>query len=501
MTLADVQTTAAAEAGKLLIGGEWRDSVDGGLLESTNPFTGKVWATAPLAGPADVDAAVQAAKEALDGPWGAMTASERGRLIRRLGDLVRENAEELATVESTDNGKLMREMRGQLAGLGDWYDYFGGAADKIEGATIPTNKPNFFTYTRHEPVGVVAGILAWNSPLLLLTFKLAPALAAGCTFVAKPAEQTPMSALAFGRLVEKAGFPPGVFNVVTGGAQTGKALVAHPDVAKVAFTGSTEAGKAVMKSAADHLAAVSLELGGKSPNIVFEDADLDAATNGVIAGIFAATGQTCVAGSRLLVHRSVHDELVQRVAERAQTIKLGNPLEADTEMGPVAFKDQFDKILSYVDAGVSEGAQLVSGGKRASAAELADGYFVEPTIFTGVRNDMRIAAEEIFGPVLSVIAFDTEEEVIALANDTMYGLGAGVWTRDIQRAHRVAHRIKAGSVWVNAYRMLTYNVPFGGFKHSGLGRENGISAVLSYTETKSVWVELSGQTRDPFVLG
>jgi (Z)-2-((N-methylformamido)methylene)-5-hydroxybutyrolactone dehydrogenase len=502
MAIADASPAGTAvREGKLLIGGEWVPAQDGRVLESVNPFDGKVWATAPQAGAADVDAAVRAAHEALNGPWGAMTASARGRLIRRLGELITENAAELARTESTDNGKLLREMSGQLAALGDWYDYFGGAADKIEGATIPSSKPNYFTYTRHEPIGVVAAILPWNSPLLLLTFKLAPALAAGCTFVAKPAEQTPMSVLQVGELFAEAGFPPGVFNVVTGGAETGKALVAHPSVAKVAFTGSTDSGKHVMKSAADHLAKVTLELGGKSPNIVFEDADLQAATNGVIAGIFAATGQTCVAGSRLLVQRGVHDELVQRVAARARTIKLGNPLETTTEMGPVAFRDQFEKILSYVDLGLAEGAELVSGGKAATEPDLEGGYFVQPTIFTGVRNDMRIASEEIFGPVLSVIPFDTEYQAIAIANDTMYGLGAGVWTKDLQRAHRVAHAVRAGSVWVNSYRMITYNVPFGGYKQSGIGRENGLSAVRDYTETKSVWIELSGQTRDPFVLG
>jgi aldehyde dehydrogenase (NAD+) len=502
MAIADASPAGTAvREGKLLIGGEWVPAQDGRVLESVNPFDGKVWATAPRAGAADVDAAVRAAHEALNGPWGAMTASARGRLIRRLGELITENATELARTESTDNGKLLREMSGQLAALGDWYDYFGGAADKIEGATIPSSKPNYFTYTRHEPIGVVAAILPWNSPLLLLTFKLAPALAAGCTFVAKPAEQTPMSVLQVGELFAEAGFPPGVFNVVTGDAETGKALVAHPSVAKVAFTGSTDSGKHVMKSAADHLAKVTLELGGKSPNIVFEDADLQAATNGVIAGIFAATGQTCIAGSRLLVQRSVHDELVQRVAARARTIKLGNPLETTTEMGPVAFRDQFEKILSYVDLGLAEGAELVSGGKAATEPDLEGGYFVQPTIFTGVRNDMRIASEEIFGPVLSVIPFDTEDEAIAIANDTMYGLGAGVWTKDLQRAHRVAHAVRAGSVWVNSYRMITYNVPFGGYKQSGIGRENGLSAVRDYTETKSVWIELSGQTRDPFVLG
>jgi (Z)-2-((N-methylformamido)methylene)-5-hydroxybutyrolactone dehydrogenase len=485
----------------MLIGGAPVDAADGRLLESVNPFNGRIWATAPLGGESDVDTAVRAAERALSGPWGSMTASARGRLIRRLGELIAANAEDLAVAESTDNGKLLREMTGQLASLPDWYEYFAGAADKVEGSTIPSSKPNFFTYTRHEPVGVVGAILPWNSPLLLVTFKLAPALAAGCTFVAKPAEQTPISTLKLAALVEEAGFPPGVFNVVTGDSSTGKALAAHPGVAKVAFTGSTASGIHVMKSAADHLAKVTLELGGKSPNIVFEDADLDAAANGVIAGIFAATGQTCVAGSRLLVAESVHDELVERVARRAATIKLGNPLAAETEMGPVAFAEQFDKILGYVEAGVSDGARLYTGGRRSDAPELRDGYFIEPTIFTDVRNDMRIAQEEIFGPVLSVIPFRTEDEAVEIANRTEYGLGAGVWTTNVQRAIRVAHRVRAGSVWVNSYRMITYNVPFGGYKNSGLGRENGLSAVLEYCETKSVWIELSGQTRDPFVLG
>ncbi len=487
----------------MLIGGEWVEPLSGKTFESTNPFTGKAWATVAEAEAEDVDRAVKAARHAFDeGPWGRMTGTERARLLRRLAELIGENAESLASVESTDNGKLLREMGGQLKGLPEWYYYFAGAADKIHGDTIPSDKPNFFVYTRKEPVGVVGAITPWNSPLLLLSFKLPAALAAGCTFVVKPAEHTSASTLEFGKLFEEAGFPPGVFNVVTGyGAGAGAALTAHPGVDKVAFTGSTETGKLVMKSAADHLAKVSLELGGKSPNIVFEDADIEAATNGVVSGIFAATGQTCIAGSRLLVHKNSHDEIVERLSERAQTIKLGDPLADETEMGPSAFREQMDKVLNYIDIAQGEGAELVSGGKRPGTEGLKDGFFVEPTILTGVDNDMRIAREEVFGPVLSVIPVESEEEIVRLANDTEFGLAAGIWTKDIQRAHRVAHAIRAGTIWINAYRTLSFNTPFGGYKSSGLGRENGLDSINEFCETKSVWVELSGNTRDPFTMG
>ena len=503
MQLIERPTTEEVRDYKMLIGGDSLAARSGKIFESINPYTGRVWATVPEADEEDVDAAVRAARQAFDeGPWGKMTGTERARLIRRLAELIAENAEELAVVESTDNGKLLKEMSGQLGALPDWYYYFAGAADKVQGATIPSDKPNFFVYTRKEPVGVVGAIIPWNSPLLLLTFKLAPALAAGCTFVVKAAEQTPASVLEFGKLFEEAGFPPGVFNVVSGfGIPTGKALVSHPGVDKVAFTGSTQTGISVMKDAADHLAKVTLELGGKSPNIVFDDVDLEAANNGVIAGIFAATGQTCIAGSRLFVQERAHDELVERLSERAKTIKLGDPLDAETEMGPVAFKEQLEKIEGHVRAGKEEGATLVCGGKRPDADALEHGYFIEPTIFAQVENGMQIAREEIFGPVLSVIPFKDEEELVRQANDTSYGLAAGVWTKDIQRAHRVAHAIRAGTVWINAYRTLSFNTPFGGYKMSGLGRENGLQAVDEYTETKSVWVELSGQSRDPFTMG
>ncbi len=488
---------------KMLVGGEWVAARSGETFESVNPYTGRVWATAPEAGEEDVDRAVRAAREAFDeGPWGKMTGTERARLLRRLAELIAENADLIARVESTDNGKLIKEMGGQMKALPEWYYYFAGAADKIHGETIPSDKPNFLLYTRREPIGVVGAIVPWNSPVLLLTWKLAPALAAGCTVVAKPAEQTPASVLEFAGLFEEAGFPPGVFNVVTGdGPTAGRALVRHPGVDKVAFTGSTQTGIAVMKDAADHLAKVSLELGGKSPQIVFDDADLEASNNGVVAGIFAAAGQTCMAGSRLFVQQKAHDELVGRLSERAEAIKLGDPFGTETEMGPVAFKEHLEKVQDAIRAGQDEGAELICGGNRPEAPELRDGYFIEPTIFTGVDNGMRIAREEIFGPVLSVIPFEDEEELIEQANGTRFGLAAGVWTKDIRRAHRVAHALRAGTVWVNSYRTVSFNAPFGGYKMSGLGRENGLESVNEYTQVKSVWVELSGQTRDPFVLG
>ncbi|MGH9023707.1 MAG: aldehyde dehydrogenase [Acidimicrobiia bacterium] len=488
---------------QMLIGGEWVDSKSGATFESVNPYTGEVWATIPFGQAEDVHAAVAAARYAFDeGPWGKMTGTERGRLLRRFAEVLAEHGPDLARIETTDNGKLLREMGGQLSGLPEFYYYFSGAADKIFGETIPSEKPNFFVFTKREPLGVVGAVLPWNSPLFLLTFKLAPALAAGCTFVAKPAEQTSASTLEFAKLFELAGFPPGVFNVVTGdGPTTGRSLVRDPGVNKVAFTGSTETGISVMKDAADHLARVTLELGGKSPNIVFADSEPEVATNGVISGIFAACGQTCIAGSRTFIQRDLHDELVERLADRASTIKLGDPLEADTEMGPVAFKDQLDKIKSYVDIGEEEGAHLYYGGRTPDDPSLQKGYFIQPTIFTQVDNKMRLAQEEIFGPVLSVIPFDTEEEVIRLANDTRFGLASGVWTTDVRRAHRVANAIKSGTVWVNCYRTINYSAPFGGYGMSGMGRENGMESLKEYTQVKTVFIELSGQTRDPFRMG
>jgi aldehyde dehydrogenase (NAD+) len=490
---------ADLERYRMTIGGKATDAVSGATFETENPYTAAPWAVVPDAGSEDVDAAVAAARSALDGAWGSLTGFARAALMHRLGDLIGQNAERLARLEVNDSGKLYREMIGQLNGLGGWYHYFAGLADKIEGRQIPAPNPDYLVYTRREPVGVVAAITPWNSPLLLMTWKLAPALAAGATMVVKPSEHSPVATLVFAELLEQAGFPPGVLNVVTGQSrELGAALAGHPGVDKVAFTGSTATGRAVAKAAAENINKVTLELGGKSPQVVFDDADLTAAANGIISGVFAATGQTCMAGSRLIVHADVHDELVRLVAERAATIKLGDPNDPETEMGPVANRPQYRKLLGYLDTARQEGATVTYGG--APDAELG-GFFVQPTVLTGVGPESTVVREEVFGPVLAALTFTTEEEALKLANDTTYGLAGAVWTKDIQRAHRIAGGIHAGTVWINAYRAVAPSVPFGGYNNSGLGRENGAHALDEYLEEKAVWVELSGKTRDPFTLG
>jgi aldehyde dehydrogenase (NAD+) len=496
--MTDVATDQLVEF-KLLIGGEQTAASSGDTYDSIDPYSGRPWARVPDAGAGDVDRAVAAARAALNGPWGEMTATARGKLLWRLGEIIAREAESLAELEVRDGGKLVREMVGQMKSLPDYYFYCAGLADKLHGEVVSTDKPNYFVYTRHEPVGVVGAITPWNSPLLLLTWKLAAGLAAGCTFVVKPSDHTPTSTLAFAKLFDEAGFPPGVINVVTGwGPKTGAALAAHPGVDRIAFTGSTATGIQVGKAALENMTRFSLELGGKSAQVVFDDADLEAAANGVIAGVFAASGQTCLAGSRLLVHADVADALVHKIVARAATIKLGDPKDPATEMGPVSNRPQYEKVLSHFASAREQGAVVAYGGEP--VAEFG-GYFVKPTVLTGVDPTMRAVAEEIFGPVLAVMTFSDEDEAIAAANATEFGLAGSVWTKDVHRAHRVAAKLKAGTVWVNAYRVVAPHVPFGGMGHSGIGRENGIDAVKDFTETKAVWVELSGATRDPFTLG
>jgi aldehyde dehydrogenase (NAD+) len=478
------------------IGAEWRHGEK--TFDSIDPYTGEPWARLAEASRADVDDAVTAARGAFDGEWGKLTGAARGRLLRRLASEIEHAADELALAETRDNGKLLREMGGQIRALPGWFEYYAGLADKIDGRVVDTGKPDYFGYVTREPVGVVAAIIPWNSPLLLLTWKLAPALAAGCTIVVKPSEHAPVSIMKLAELFDRAGFPPGVFNTVSGESrEVGEWLVANPGVDHVSFTGSEATGAAVARSAASHLAGVTLELGGKSANIVFPDADLEAAANGLIAGIFAAGGQTCIAGSRGLIHKDVYDEVVGRVAERARTIKMGDPKDLDNELGPISFPGQLDKIRGYVDSARQDGAEIVVGGGDRGLG----GLFYEPTIVGNVTNDAAVCQDEIFGPVLGVIPFSDEQEAIDIANDSRYGLAAGLWTADIRRAFRMTKALKVGMVWINSYRTVNHTMPFGGVKNSGFGRENGVEGLAAYLVEKAVWIETTGNTRDPFVLG
>lgn len=484
------------------IDGEFVAAFGSGWFTTENPYLGETWAEIARGTPEDVDRAVIAAHRALnEGPWGKMTASERGLVIHRFGDAIARRWAELAALEVRDNGKLLSEMAGQLQYIPKWYHYFGGLADKIEGSVIPLDKKGYFNFTRREPVGVVAIITPWNSPLMLLSWKLAPALAAGCTVVIKPSEFTSASTVALMEAAVEAGIPKGVINVVCGfGTDVGAPLVSHPLVAKISFTGSDRTGRHIARTAGEQLKHVGLELGGKSPNIIFDDADLEQAVNGAVSGIFAATGQTCIAGSRLLVQASIYDEVMDRLLPLAGSARLGDPMLSDTQVGPITTPPQLAKVLDYINIGKEQGATVALGGKRPDSPELGNGWFVEPTIFTGVDPAMRIAQEEIFGPVLSVIPFRDEQDALRIANGVRFGLGAGVWTRDIPRAFRMSERIEAGTVWVNTYRAVSYMSPFGGYKDSGIGRENGQHAIYEYLQTKSVWINTGAPNGNPFVM-
>ena len=486
---------------KLYIDGQWVNSSSGKSFETENPYTGEVWAKISRGNAEDVDRAVKAASSAFQGDWGQTKPTERGKLLNRLAEVIEKNAEILGEIEVRDNGKLIAEMGGQTKYLAEWYRYYGGLADKVEGSVIPSDKPGIFNFTRYEALGVIGMITPWNSPLLLLAWKLAPALAAGNTAVIKPSEFTSASTLEFMNLIEEVGFPKGVVNTVTGfGLEVGAPLVDHPNVDKIAFTGSDVSGQKIYEAAAKKIMPVTLELGGKSPNIVFEDADFEAAVMGAISGIFAATGQTCIAGSRLLVQKSVHDKFVERLINVAKEAKIGDPMSTETHVGPVTTQPQYQKIIDYIEIAKKENAKCVLGGRPYTGPGARGRQFIEPTIFTGVTNEMRIAQEEVFGPVLSVIPFDTEEDAVRIGNDIDFGLAAGVWTNDIGRALRMSEKLRAGTIWVNTYRAVSFTSPFGGYKRSGEGRESGKDAIKEFLQVKSVWIAQKTSTENPFIM-
>lgn len=479
---------------QLFIDGEWTDSASGQTIEVVDPATEKIVANVCRANSEDIDKAVKAARRAFEGPWSKLSVSERGRLIWKLADLIEVNAEEFAELESIDNGKPISVARVADVPLSvDMFRYMAGWATKIEGSTIPISVPyapgaEFFTYTRREAVGVVAQIIPWNFPLLMAAWKLAPALAAGCTVILKPAEQTPLSGLRLADLFEQAGFPPGVVNILTGyGKEAGAPLAAHPGVDKVAFTGSTEVGRQIVAAAgSSNLKKVSLELGGKSPTIVFSDAQRDLAIEGAASAIFFNHGQCCAAGSRLFVQKDAFDEVVGGVAEQAKSIKLGHGLNESTEMGPVVSSVQLNRVCDFLKSGQNEGARALSGGGRAGET----GYFVEPTVLVDTHPNMRVVREEIFGPVVVASPFDDIEDLVAQANNTNYGLASGIWTSDLSKAHRIAHRLKAGTVWINCHNVFDAALPFGGYKESGWGREMGAEVLNNYTEVKAVTIKI-----------
>jgi aldehyde dehydrogenase (NAD+) len=488
---------------QMFIGGSWQDSASGEWIDSVEPFSGKVIAQVPRGNEADANRAVDAAYEAFRSPeWAGLTATQRGALLRKLGDLVERDAVRLADIERGCNGKNITEVAGQARNVAQYFYYYGGLADKIHGDVVPINKPGVFNYVRYEPLGVVVAITPWNSPLALTSWKMAPALACGNTIVIKPSEFTSPPLFELAELAREAGFPPGVVNVVSGyGNEIGAALIDHERVAKIAFTGGDAGGQKVAQAAARNFKKVTLELGGKSANVVFADADFEQAVNGAIAGIFGAAGQTCMAGSRLLVERSIHDKFVERLIEVAGAARIGDPASKDTQVGPIATRPQFEKVLDYIEVAKREGATCVLGGAALSGDRYGQGQFVAPTIFTGVRNDMRIAREEVFGPILSVMPFDTIDEALEIANDTDFGLAAAVWTTDLHKAIYCSDRLEAGTVWVNNYRATSFTTPFGGYKRSGVGREGGIEGAREYMQSKSVWITTQPNKKNAFVLG
>jgi len=496
MTTATATKTRAAKAPQvkpqqpLFIGGKWQDSVSGKTFPTINPTTGETICQVAEGDKADIDLAVKAARKAFeDGPWPRMSAAERGQLLHRLADVIEQHKEELAALEVLDNGKPYRDaMAADLPLTVKCYRYYAGWADKIHGKTIPVEGP-YFCYTRHEPVGVVGQIIPWNFPLLMQAWKWAPALATGCTSVLKPAEQTPLTALRVAALAQDAGIPDGVLNVVPGyGPTAGAALSGHMDVDKVAFTGEYTTGQLIMEAAAkSNLKRVGLELGGKSPNIVFADADIDAAVEGAYFGLFFNQGQCCCAGSRLFVEDKIHDQFVEKILKKAKSQKVGDPFDPATTQGPQVSQEQCDRIMGYIEAGKKDGAKLLTGGSRVGGK----GYFIEPTVFDGVTDEMKIAKEEIFGPVMNILKFKDLNDVVRRGNHTFYGLAAAVWTRDINKAHRIANSLRAGTVWINCYDVFDAAAPFGGFKMSGIGRELGEYALDHYTEVKTVYVNLA----------